>query len=61
MYENAPRNEQVAHIHLFGIKYAQYLQRLTNAEVIRASGIPATYHSELAKGRKLSKYVVVKE
>ena len=38
MYANAPRGEQVAQIHLFGIKYARDLDRLNIEEGFRGSG-----------------------
>ena len=60
MYNNAPDKEQVAHIHLFGIKYADQLEGLSNTEIIRRAGLYPSYHSEVAKGRRLAKYVVVK-
>ncbi len=60
MYHNAPRGEQVAHIHLFGIMYAGQLEGLTNTEIVRRAGLQASYHSEVANGRRLAKYVVVK-
>ena len=60
MYYNAPHKEQAAHIHLFGIKYAKQLEGLSNTEIVRRAGLPHSYYSEVAKGRKLSKYVVVK-
>ena len=60
MYNSAPDKEQVAHIHLFGIKYAPQLEGLPNTEIVRRAGLPLSYHSEVAKGRRLSKYVVVK-
>ncbi len=60
MYYNAPRGEQVAHIHLFGIEYADQLEGLTNPEIVRQAGLNGSYHSEVAKGRRLSKYVSVK-
>lgn len=62
MYSNAPNGEQVAHIHLFGIKYAEeiYRNHYTIKEIIRASGINESYATELSKGIKLSKYVLPK-
>ena len=54
MYYNAPRGEQVAHIHLFGIEYADQLEGLTNPEIVRQAGPNGSYHSEVAKGRRLS-------
>ena len=57
MYVGAPHGEQVAHIHLFGITYADELDHLTNAEIVRQAGIRESYITEVAKGRKLAKYV----
>ena len=61
MYDTAPEGEKVAHIHLFGIKYASELAGLTNTEIVRKAGIHESYHSEVAKGRRLAKYVYLKE
>ena len=61
MYTTAPDKEQVAHIHLFGIKYDSELGGLTNADIVRESGIPASYHSEVAKGRRLARFVRLRE
>lgn len=62
MYSNAPTGEQVAHIHLFGIKYGEKItaNRLSIKEIIAESGIKDSYHTELSKGVKLSKYVILK-
>ena len=62
MYENAPNGEQVAHIHLFGIKYGSEIQNnnIKSSEIIRASGMHSSYATEISKGIKLSKYVVLK-
>ena len=61
MYDAAPYGEKVAHIHLFGIKYADELGSLTNTDIVRQAGIRESYHSEVAKGRKLAKYVCPRE
>jgi hypothetical protein len=60
MYFGAPDGEAVAMIHLFGIKYgAQILASNTNArQIIKASGLPDSYVTEVSKGIKLSRYVV---
>lgn len=60
MYSKAPRGEQVAHIHLFGIKYGEIIERqhYRIADIICASGINISYKTELSKGIKLSKYVI---
>ena len=60
MYQNAPPKEQVAHIHLFGIKYALELEGLPNTEIVLRAGLKPSYHSEVAKGRRLGKYVTLK-
>ncbi len=62
MYENAPKNEQVAHIHLFGIKYGDIITKykITATDIISDSNLPSTYHVEVSKGIKLSKYFVIK-
>ena len=61
MYDAAPDGEQVAHIHLFGIKYADELDDLTNMGIVRQAGMRESYHTEVAKGRKLAKYVCPRE
>ena len=61
MYASAPYGEQVARIHLFGIKYADELGSLTNMAIVRQAGIHESYHSEVAKGRRLAKYVHQRE
>ncbi len=62
MYENAMNGEKVAHIHLFGVKYGKEIKsnRYKATEVIKASGLRASYATELSKGVKLSEYVVPK-
>ncbi len=57
MYDSAPEGEKAAHIHLFGIKYADEVDGLTNIDIVRQAGLPTSYGTEVAKGRKLSKYV----
>ena len=61
MYENAPRNEQSAMIHLFAIIFANEIEAsgATNAEIVKAAKMGISYQVEVAKGRKLAKYVSV--
>jgi len=62
MYEGAPYGEQVAHIHLFGIMFADeiILNGYRTGDIIKKSGLNASYATELSKGIKLAKYVTVK-
>lgn len=60
MYDQAPLGHKVANIHLFGIKYADIITngRLSVPEIVRASGIRASFATEVSKGMKLARYVV---
>ncbi|OAT86017.1 hypothetical protein A6P54_17885 [Bacillus sp. MKU004] len=62
MYSKAPAGDQVAHIHLFGVKYADHIHRnhYKISEIVELSGISRSYATEVSKGIKLSKYVVSK-
>lgn len=62
MYENAPRGYQVAKIHLFGVKYAEVIERNNYkvVDIIKTSGINTSYSTEVSKGIKLARYVVPK-
>ena len=60
MYDSAPDKEQVAHVHLFGIKYADQIDGLTKTEIVRRAGLPPSYDVEVGAGRRLAKYVIVK-
>lgn len=62
MYSSAPQGYQVANIHLFGVKYASIILRNNYkiSDIIHASGINASYATEVSKGIKLSRYVVPK-
>ncbi len=62
MYENAPKGDAVAMIHLFGIKYASEIKNCdySKKDIIEASGISSSYLTELTKGVKLSDYVIPK-
>ena len=60
MYATAPRGDQVAQIHLFGIKYDRDLNKLNIERVLEEAGMPNSYKTEIHKGRRLAKYVDVK-
>jgi hypothetical protein len=62
MYENVPKGDSVAMIHLFGIIYAKEINNIENSkkEIIEVSGISKSYITELSKGVKLADYVVPK-
>ena len=62
-YDNAPEKEQVANIHLFGIKYAEVIKShsYTAAQIIREAGIKKSFSTELSKGIRLSKFVIIKK
>lgn len=60
MYENAPYRDQVTMIHLFGIKYATELKDLHIRTIaVRATG-KASYVTEINKGIRLAKYVILR-
>ena len=54
MYNNAPKGDSVAMIHLFGIKYADQIKEseYSKKDIINQSGISASYLTELTKGVK---------
>ena len=60
MHDTAPRGEKVAHIHLFGIKYAAELDRFAPALVAERAGLQRWCGTEVNKGRNLAKYVDLK-
>jgi hypothetical protein len=62
MYNNAPKGDAVAMIHLFGIKYANEIKdsKYSKKDIITQSGISASYLTELTKGVKLAEYVIPK-
>ena len=63
MYDRAKRNEAVCQINLFGIMYAKDIQDggYSLEHKVELSGISKGYLTEISKGIKLSKYVVLKE
>lgn len=62
MYDNAGSKEKVVMIHLFGIKYADQIERsdLKAKDIVLAAGLPESYHTEVHKGIRLSRYVIIK-
>ncbi len=62
MYENAPHGETTTFIRLFGIKYAEQIKRYDYkvTDIVKASGIGASYQAEVNKGVQLAKYVLMK-
>jgi len=62
MYNNAPKGDSTAMIHLFGIKYSKEIKgsEYSQKDIIKQSGIPASYFAELNKGVKLADYVISK-
>jgi hypothetical protein len=69
MYENAPKGDQVAMIHLFGIRYASEIKKnsytaeyiIKNTKRKNGSPMPSSYRTEISKGVKLAEYVIDKE
>ncbi|WP_175621671.1 HTH-like domain-containing protein [Chryseobacterium schmidteae] len=61
-YENAPKQEQVANIHLFGIEYGEIIKKHNHkiSEIIKLAEMKKSYNVELSKGIKLSKFVKLK-
>ena len=62
MYNNAPKGESVAMIHLFGIKYANEINssRFSKKDIAKAAGIHESYATEISKGVKLAPHVTPK-
>lgn len=62
-YENAPEQEQVVNIHLFGIEYAEIIKKYNYkvSQIIKLAGMKKSYNVELSKGIKLSKFVILKK
>ena len=58
MYENAPDNNTVTMIHLFGIKYAAELQNPDiSIQRIATNAAKKSYYTEIRKRIQLAKYV----
>ena len=62
MYDNAPLNEQMTMIFLFGIKYGYIIEQnnYSIADIVYISGINKTYKTEVRRGVLLGKYVEIK-
>ncbi|WP_152004397.1 HTH-like domain-containing protein [Desulfoluna spongiiphila] len=62
MYENAEHGESVVMIHLFGIKYATEIRacKVSMKEIAKAAQIHESYGTEIGKGVRLAKYVMLK-
>ena len=61
MYDAAPLGDQVAAIHLFGIRFWKELsgRKLNKKVILRTAGLPESYATELSKGVKLGQYVTI--
>ena len=60
MYSRAQTGDRALQFHLFGIVYADDLRRLSVRQILYVADLPASYSTEISKGRKLGKYVVVR-
>jgi len=62
MYNNAPKGETAAMIHLFGIKYSEKIKesKVSFKDIAIAAGIGESYGTEISKGAKLANYVTIK-
>jgi len=61
-YEDAPKRERVANIHLFGIEYAKTIEKygFKISEIIKFAEMKKSYTTELSKGIKLAQFVKLK-
>jgi hypothetical protein len=59
MYNNAPKGEAVASIHLFGVRHAEELRNCgaTPKNIAKLAGMSESYGVEINKGIKLARYV----
>ncbi len=61
MYTNAPKNEQVSMVYVFGIKFHEEIRKYGVKEVFEHSGIASKgYIIELNKAVNLAKFVNLK-
>lgn len=65
MYDKAENREQVTMIFLFSIKYANEINEIKKngyslQDILTIAKLPKSYQTEINKGLKLAKYVVVK-
>ena len=61
MYSQAPYGETALQAHLFGIKYADQLKDLNIHDIAERATSHRAYGTEINKGRKLAKYVKLKD
>lgn len=60
LYLHAKDREKAVTIHLFGIRYAEFLKgKGSIKKIAEEAGIPVSYATEISKGMKLSKFVEV--
>ncbi|MBB4124640.1 HTH-like domain-containing protein [Martelella radicis] len=55
------RREQATAVHLFGIRYAVELVGLSLENILKRAEMPTSYKTEIRKGMKLARYVVLRE
>ncbi len=62
MYVESKDGESVVMIHIFGIKYASEIKESGESmkAIAKAAGIHESYATEISKGVKLAKFVIVK-
>ena len=59
-YAQAPKGMVVTTIHLFGIEFANDLEGQPIKELCQRAGVPVSYHAEIHKGMRLSRFVRIK-
>ncbi len=60
MYSGARKGDVALQFLLFGIQYADALDSLNVSQILQMAQLPASYSTEISKGRKLARYVVLK-
>ena len=60
MYDTAPKGEKALRVHLFGIKYAAELSRISPHAVARHARLDS-YGVEINKARNLARYVTLNQ
>ena len=61
LYRAAPRGDKSISVVLFGLKHADDLAGLSVQQVVLRSGIPSNYSPMVNQGRKLARYVALKD
>ncbi|PQA93971.1 hypothetical protein B0A69_10260 [Chryseobacterium shigense] len=61
-YQNAPKNERVVNIHIFGIEYGEIIKKNNYkvSQIIKLAEMKKSYTVELSKGIKLSQFAKLK-